>query len=177
MRLLVPFAVVAGFVLLGDLSSGPQVGDKLPALKAHAFSGPEAGKEFDVLKATKGKPALLIFVHKITRPTLQFLRPVDEYAVKEEGKLAAHILWLGDMDEAQKFLKRAEKSLNLQTPIGIPPGGKDGPGTYGLNADVGVTVLLAKDGKVVANFAITDPNGKDAPKVIRTVAKLLAKKT
>lgn len=176
MRLLVPFAVVAGFVLLGDPTSGPQVGDKLPALKAHAFSGPEAGKEFDVLKATKGKPALLVFVHKITRPTLQFLRPVDEFAAKEEEKVAAHILWLGEKDEAQKFLKRAEKSLNLQTPISIPPGGKDGPGSYGLNSNAGVTVLLARDGKVVANFALVDPNAKDAPKVIRTVAKLLARK-
>ena len=30
----------------GDFPSGPQVGDKLPDFKRHAYSGPDAGKAF-----------------------------------------------------------------------------------------------------------------------------------
>src|SRR5689334_7881442 len=90
LALLLPAAVA----LAGDsLPSGPQVGDKLPDLKAKAFSGPGAGKEFQLLAATKGRPTLVIFVHQITRPALKFLRPVDDFAVSKEG-LAAHIVWL-----------------------------------------------------------------------------------
>src|SRR5436190_6988010 len=78
--------------------SGPQVGDKLGEFKAHAFSGPDAGKELKVVETTKGNPALIIFMHAqsdvgITRPGLQFLRPVDKYAA-DNAKLATQIVWI-----------------------------------------------------------------------------------
>ena len=164
----------------GDFPSGPQVGDKLPDFKAHAYFGPDAGKEFKLHDRIKGGPTLLIFMHApdapITRPGFQYLKPVDQYASEQE-KLATHIVWVtGDKDNIEKFLTRAEKSLNLKSPVSIClEGGKDGPATYGLNDKVQITVLLAKDNKVVANFALTDPNAKDAPKVIAAVAKLLGK--
>lgn len=158
--------------------SGPQVGDKLGDFKVHGVSGPEAGKEFMFLGQIKDKPALVIFVHKITRPGLQFLRPVDDYASKED-KLAAHIVWLtgdkGDKDETEKFLDRAKNSLNLQTPVSICLEGNEGPAAYGLNDMVAITVLVTKEGKVVANFALVDPNGNDARPVKAAVAKVLGK--
>lgn len=175
------FAFLLGaFTLLplADLPSGPNPGDKLQEFKVHAFSGPNEGKEFEVIKATKNGPTLLIFVHKITRPALQLLRPVDEYAAKEE-KLAAHIVWLtgdkGDKDKTEEFLKRAKNSLNFQVPQSIALDGKDGPPAYGLNDQVALTVLVAKEGKVVNNFAFTDPNANDGPKVIAAIAKVLGR--
>ncbi len=173
--------VAAGIVLAGDDSfpSGPQVGQKLTPFKVLSFSGPEAGKELEVLKKSKGEPTLLIFVHKITRPALRFLRPVDKFAADLDlGKLQAHIVWLSeDKDKTKAFLDRAKNSLNLQTPIGISLDGKDGPAAYGLNDKVTLTVLLAKGNKVVANFAVTDPNETDAPRVVRAIAKLTGKAT
>ena len=65
--------------------SGPQVGDKLPAFQSLAFSGPDAGKEINVVAKIKDKPGLLIFVHQITRPGLLFLRPVAESATARGG--------------------------------------------------------------------------------------------
>jgi hypothetical protein len=164
------------FFLGGDsFPSGPPVGDKLGDFKSHAFSGPDAGKEFKLHDKNKASPTLVIFVHKITRPALQFLRPVDKYAAENE-KLAGHIVWLSeDKDKTEEFLKRAEKSLNLQTPISICLEGKDGPATYGLNDKVTLTVLVAKEGKVVANFALVDPNANDSAKVIAALAKVLGK--
>ena len=169
------------FVAAGDLPSGPQVGDKLGDFKAHAFSGGDAGKEIKVVEKTKGAPTLIIFMHgqsetAITRPGLQFLRPVDKYAAGET-KLATHIVWVsGDKDKTEGFLKRAENSLSLQSPVSIClDGGKDGPAAYGLNNMVQITVLVCKDNKVVNNFALTDPNGNDSRKVIVAVAKVLGK--
>ncbi len=168
--------------LVGDsFPSGPQVGDKLPDFKMQGHFGPAAGKEFQLHAAIKSGPSLLIFMHApgdigITRPGLQFLRPVDKYAAEME-KLATQIVWIsGDKEKTEGFLKRAENSLSLQSPVSIClEGGKDGPATYGLNDKVQITVLVAKDNKVLANFALTDPNGKDSAKVIAAVAKLMGK--
>lgn len=161
--------------------SGPQVGDKLPDFKAQGHFGPDAGKEFKILDKTKGGPTLLIFMHHdsegaITRPGLQLLRPVDKYA-SEQDKLTTQIVWItGDKEKTEGFLKRAENSLKLQSPVSIClDGGKTGPETYGLNDKVQITILVCKDNKVVANFALSDPNGTDAPKVIAAVAKVLGK--
>jgi hypothetical protein len=169
-------------VFTGDLPSGPQVNDKLPDFKAHAQKGPDAGKEFKILDKTKGGPTLLIFMHPsagangITRPGLQFLRPVDKYAA-ENDRLATQIVWVaGDKQKTEAFLKRAEQSLNFQSPVSIClDGGNDGPAAYGLNDKVQITVLVCKDNKVVANFALADPNGADSRKVIAAVAKVLGK--
>lgn len=169
--------LVAG-LMAGDVTSGPQVGDKLGDFKALGFSGPQADKEFKFLTEAKGKATLVVFVQKITRPALQFLRPVDDYAAKEE-KLSTHIVWLtgdkGDTDETKKFLERAKGSLNLQAPVSICLEGKEGPASYGLNDMAAITVLIAKEGKVVANFAYADPNGTVAKDVIAAAAKALGK--
>ena len=174
------FAIVIAAV--GDsFPSGPPVGDKLPDFKAHAYFGPDAGKEFKLLDKVKGGPTLLIFMHApgdhaITRPGLQFLRPVDKYASACE-KLATQIVWTtADREKTEAFLKRAENSLGLKSPVSIClDGGKDGPGTYGLNDKVQITVLIARDSKVVANFALADPNATDSSRVIAALAKLLGK--
>lgn len=156
------------------LPSGPGVGDKLPELKAHAVLGPDEGKEIDVRKVLKEGPTLLIFVHKITRPALQCLRPIDDYAAKNDA-LAAHIVWLGDKEKTVEYIKRAKNSLNLQIPMSVAFD-KDGPPSYGLNDMVTLTILVANQGKVVANFALTDPNANDSPKVIDVLKKLSEKK-
>ena len=175
------FLVTALFSAGDSFPSGPPVGDKLGDFKVQGFSGPDAGKEFKVIEKTKGGPTLIIFMHAqaengITRPGLQFLRPVDKYAA-ENTKLATHIIWVtGDKEKTEGFLKRAENSLNLQSPVSIClDGGKTGPATYGLNDMVAITVLIAKDNKVIANFALADPNANDSRKVIAAVAKVLGK--
>jgi len=161
--------------------SGPAVGDKLPDFKAQAYSGGDSGKEFQLHDKIKGGPTLLIFMHGpselgITRPGLQLLKSVDKYAGEQE-KLASHVVWIsGDKEKTEGFFKRAENALTLKSQLNIClDGGKDGPATYGLNDKVQITVLVAKDNKVVANFALSDPNAKDATKVIAAVAKVLGK--
>jgi hypothetical protein len=173
--------LTAAIIAQGDsFPSGPAVGEKLGDFKAHAFSGADAGKEFKFFAKAKGGPTLLVFMHApndigITRPGLQFLKPVDKYAA-DSDKLTTHIIWVsGDKDKTEGYLKRAENSLGLKSPICICLEGKDGPAAYGLNDKVSITVLVAKEGKVVANFALVDPNAKDSAKVIAAVAKVLGK--
>ena len=157
--------------------SGPQAGEKLTPFKVHAFSGPQAGKEIQLLADPKETPRLVIFVHEITRPVLQLLRPVDQYAKRLAADgLETHVVWLtADKTKTEAYLEQAKKSLALQAPVVISLDGIEGPGNYGLNRKVTLTLLVAKGNKVVANFAIVQPNETDAPKVGAALAKLMGK--
>src|SRR5262245_18367508 len=89
--------ILGGVILAaGDFPSGPQVGDKLPPCKIQAFSGPDAGKELELLKQIKGAPALVSFVHTISRPALKLLRPIDKATTEliDAKKLHGQIVWL-----------------------------------------------------------------------------------
>ena len=51
--------------------------------------------------------------------------------------------------------------------------GKEGPGSYGLNRNVTLTILVGKEGKVTANFALVQPSTQaDLPKILEEVAKV-----
>ena len=158
--------------------SGPQPGEKLTPFKVLGHSGPHAGKEVELLARSKGEPTLLVFVHEVTRPAFQLLRPVDAYAARlAKDGFAAHVVWLtADRTKTEEFLNRAKKSLGLRSPVAIALDGIEGPGNYGLNRKATLTVLVAKDDKVVANFALVQPNETDAPKVLAAMAKLVGQK-
>ncbi|MFO0867260.1 MAG: hypothetical protein U0744_21920 [Gemmataceae bacterium] len=160
-----------------DPTSGPAVGEKLGDFGIQGVLGENAGKERRFEKETKDKPGVLIFVHKLTRPTLRLLRPIDDFAAGEP-KLYAEIVFLAENKEKMEtYLKTAEKSLNLKSPVGVCLEGKDGPNGYGLNDSAGVTILVAgADRKVHANFSWPDPNETDARKVIAAAKKAMEKK-
>lgn len=176
--------VLASCVMLGPMAlgqeeavfSGPQPGEKLAPFRVLGVAGPRAGEEFELM-GPGAAPTLLVFVHEVTRPAMQLLRPVDLYGTKLAADgLATQFVWLSaDRTQTEQFLTRAKGSLNLKSPVSISLDGIEGPGSYGLNRKVSLTILIAKDNKVVANFAIVQPNETDAPKVIGELAKLLGK--
>src|SRR5437868_1198223 len=111
MRSMTALLLCTGVLVAGGFPSGPQVGDKLPDLKAKQVIGPDAGKEFKLHERAKDGPTLVIFVQQFSRPAFRFLKPVDEFAASKEG-LATHIVWLtDDRDKTEEFLKRAQNSM------------------------------------------------------------------
>jgi hypothetical protein len=158
--------------------SGPQVGEKIVPFKVQGVYDDLAGKEIDFVTAAEGKPTLLIFVHELTRPSLGMTRALTDYAAgRAKDGLATGIVWLAaDKSEAEQYLKRARQSLNLKAPVGISVDGIEGPGSYGLNRKVALTILVAKDNKVTANFALVQPSLTEAPAVLGEVVKLIGGK-
>ncbi len=157
--------------------SGPQPGENLATFKVLGFTGPQAGKEFEFLEPLKGAPTLLVFVHELTRPASQLMRPLDLYGsnLAEDG-FATHFVWLAaDRSAAEDRLRAIQGAIQFKSPISISLDGLEGPGSYGLNRKVALTILVVKENKVVANFAITQPNETDAPKVLEAMAKLVGK--
>src|SRR5262249_34983259 len=61
--------------------------------------------------------------------------------------------------------------------VGISLQGIEGPGAYGLNRNVTLTILVAKNNIVTANFALVQPSlPGDAERVLREVVKLIGGK-
>jgi hypothetical protein len=157
--------------------SGPQVGEKLTELKLVGVYDDSAGKEFDPVADAQGKPTLLVFVHKLTRPGLGLARGLTSYAKSlDVPDSYTAIAWLDDdKAKAEQFLNRARSSLNLQVPVGVSVDGGEGPGSYGLNRNVELTVLVADKNKVLANFALIQPSMSDGVKIAGEFAKALGK--
>jgi hypothetical protein len=156
------------------LYSGPQVGEKLPAFKVRGFFDDNVGKELDFVTQAAGKPIVLVFIHDVNRMSFSFTRTLTAYTAgrAKEGLATGVIFLTDDVTEAEIQLKRSGHALAREAPLGISLDGKEGPGSYGLNRNVTLTVLIGKEGKVTANFALVQPSIQaDLPKVLAGIAK------
>lgn len=155
------------------LFSGPQVGEKLKPFKVKGVFDDAAGKDLDFVTKADGKSILLLFVHEANRPSIGMARVLMNYAVtRAKDGLHSGTVWLAeDATEAETRLKQIRHALSKDGAIGISPDGKEGPGAYGLNRNVTLTIIIAKDNKVTANFALVQPSIQaDLPKILKEIA-------
>jgi hypothetical protein len=155
--------------------SGPQVDEKVPAFKVRGVFDDSAGKELDFVTAAGDKPLVLIFVHDVNRQSISLVRVLSSYTVsRAKDGLHTGVVWLNeDATEAENTLKRIKHALTPNAPTGISLDGREGPGAYGLNRNMQVTVLVSKAGKVTANFALVQPSLQaDLPKILDEIVKV-----
>lgn len=172
---LLAFTFSAAAVLRGaePVFSGPQKGEKITPFKVVELTGQNAGTERDPIAENAGQPTALLFVHGLERSLVPLLRVVDEYGIGRKDRLKAEIVFLSaDRLEGERRVKAAAGSLKLQSRIGLSVDGLEGPGNYGLNKDCLITLVVATDNTVTANFALTQPGIADAPKVLEALANV-----
>ena len=156
--------------------SGPQVGEKLKQFKVRGVFDDDAGKELDFVTKAGGKPILLVFVHEANRPSIGLSRVLLNYATtRAKDGLVSGTIWLSDdATEAESALKRMRHALAKDAPVGISTDGKEGPGAYGLNRNVTLTILVGKENKVTANFTLVQPSIQaDLPKILKEVVAVV----
>lgn len=156
--------------------SGPQPGEMLTPFVVIGALGDDADKKIDLVAAASGKPTVIVFVHGWTRPAFGLANVVMRL-VEDRGpeKVVGGLIYLTDdpTDTLNRMPKVAQHFPKKIT-IGVSPDGKEGPGAYGLNRNVSVTVLVAKESKVTANFALVQPSLQvDAPKIFKAIADVL----
>jgi len=159
--------------------SGPQVDEILVPFTMRGVLDDEAGKPIDLVKDAGGKPLLIFFVHERTRQSIALARQVlnDAAARKAEGLDAGLVLLAADPAAMEDWAKMAAQVLPRGVPIGISPDGLEGPPAYNLSRKVAVTVIMAKEGRVVANFALPQPSvAEDATKITEAVMAALNSK-
>ena len=156
--------------------SGPQTKESLVPFQVLSVSGSDAGKQVDYVTNAKGKPLLLVFVHDVNRQSISLVRTLTAYSDKRaiDGLQTGVIMLNDDASEAEKNFQRMKHALNAGTPTGISLEGREGPGSYGLNRLVTLTILLSKDNKVVANYALVQPSIQvDLPKIVKSITDLI----
>lgn len=152
--------------------SGPQVGEPLPGFEARGVYDDQSGQTIDIVQLAASKPLVLVFVHPpVTRPSAAVARGIAAYGAQHAKEILHATIWLhDDRSAAEAYLRRARRSLQLQGLVLLSLDGAEGPGALGLNRDVGLTVLVARDGKVTANFALVQPSTTDGPQIIQAIA-------
>ncbi len=159
-----------------QIYSGPQVGEKLSPFKVRGVFDEDAGKDLDFVGSAAGKPIALIFVHDVNRQSISMTRVLSGYTVsRAKDGLATGVVFLDDdATAAENQLKKMRHALTLEAPLGIFPDGREGPGSYGLNRNVMLTILIGKDGKVTGNFALVQPSLQvDLPKILQSIVDVV----
>jgi hypothetical protein len=174
--------VICALVLLGQQAdpvfSGPQRGEKLADFKVVGVYDDQAGVTSSYWDQAGDKDTLLIFVHDITRPSIAVMRTLSDFAGKHSQKIYTSVIFLGeDATALEEQLNRARHAMPRGIPIGMSADGAEGPGSYGLNRKVTLTILVSQGKKVTANFALVQPSVQaDVPKVLKEVVAIVGGK-
>ncbi|MBM3877072.1 MAG: hypothetical protein FJ386_10175 [Verrucomicrobia bacterium] len=154
--------------------SGPQPGEKVTPFKVVTMTGADAGKERDFVADFKGAPTVFVFVHGVERSMTPLLTVVDQYASERKETLRCAFVFLdGDRVNAGQRIPAVAGSLRLKSPVTLSVDGAEGPGNYGLNKQCLLTLVIAKDNKVTANFALVQPGIADAPAVLKALGSMI----
>lgn len=151
--------------------SGPQVGEPLPRFSVRAVFD-DAGKELDFVHSANGRPIVLVFVHDVNRQSISMTRILTQYTIgrADSGLITGVVFLNSDVTEAENALKRIRHALAPGVPTGISIDGAEGPGNYGLNRKVMLTILVGRGGQVAANHALIQPSLQvDLPKVLQSI--------
>ena len=151
--------------------SGPQVGEILPKFSVKRMFGKDPDETFDPIAQAGGKPVVLVFVHKVTRPGIVAIRTLSKFLGQKKSSISGAVVFLTEDPTATvNWMRRARRSLPSDVPLGISGDGIEGPGAYGLNRKVELTILVGNKGKVTDNFALVQPSTQvDVPRVLKAI--------
>ena len=153
--------------------SGPQPGEKITSFEVRSLTAQGPGDKRDPIKAAADGPVVLVFLHGLERSMVPLMRVVDQYGADQKSRVNTEFIFLTDDPiRGDRSLPRVINSLKTRARAGYSVDGIEGPGNYGLNKDCLMTIVLARDRKVMANFALVQPGIADAPGVIAAMAKL-----
>jgi hypothetical protein len=170
------FLIVPATAAEEPVFSGPQVGEKLTPFKLDGVFGDAAGTNIDLIQQADGGLLVIVFVHERTRPAFGLTNTVLRFAASraKDGLIGAAVFLTADATETQDWMKRVAGNFPTGVTFGISPDGQEGPGAYGLNRNVALTVLVGKENKVTANFALVQPSVQaDGPKIFKAIVDVL----
>jgi len=156
--------------------SGPQVGEKLVPFTMKGVVGEQAQQDTDLISQADGGPVVIVFFRERTRPAFALANTVVRMAAsrKKDGLVSGVCFLTDDATETENWMKRIAERFTQAVAHGISLEGPEGPGAYGLNRNVALTVLVGKQNRVTANFALVQPSVQvDGPKIFKAIVGVL----
>lgn len=159
-----------------SIFSGPQVGEVLPTFEVLGVLDDAAGKKINFIENAGDRPIVLVFVHDVNRQSISMTRVLTNYTTsRSTDGLQTGVVWLDeDRANGEATIRRVRHALAKNAPIGVSTDGREGPGSYGLNRKVMLTILVGKNRKVSANYALIQPSLQaDLPKILRSITEVV----
>lgn len=157
--------------------SGPQPGERLPAFQAIGLRGETKGKELNPLAMAGDKPLVLIFQDNSVVGQKGLLLCGDTFArIAEKSPQGLHVsttFLVDDPTLSEIFEYDFMDKINDVVRMSVSQERRDGPGAYGLNRNVAMTIIIAKKGKVLHNFALKQPMLYPDPYVLGAIAEAI----
>ena len=98
--------------------SGPQVGEKLPALKGAIVYAQDTGRSVDFIELAAGRPTLLVIVNGSNRPAANLTRSLMKHTEMRAASLFAGVVYLdSDRSAAEQYLRQAISWWRVGPPV------------------------------------------------------------
>ncbi len=160
------------------LYSGPQKGEKTPSFKVLDVTGNRKEREFDPVAEAGDATALYFFFPvEVTRAVGRAMGVLGPL-VSQATPLGLRTYYVGlgvDRLQGDQRLRDVWTSLKPPVPALLSADGIEGPGNWGLNRKSAVTLVLAKEGKVVFNYTALSPADSDYESIRAAMSKLVGK--
>lgn len=154
-----------------ELLSGPQPGESIPALVVNEFKSDGSGMEKDLTELAGERPFVVIFFHERTRPAFGLMNAVMRFAESRRDLSSSLVFLTADSTETETWLKQVRGLIAQKIVVAVSPDGLEGPGAWGLNRNVALTIVVGEKGKVTQTFALRQPAvDSDGPKILQAIA-------
>jgi hypothetical protein len=170
--------LLATLVIASDLSSGPKVGSQMtpfhPVNILNADDGKCNGKEHCLVCQYGNKPVAMVFARGACDcpATLSLIKNLDAMVAKVgKDKISAAVVYLSDDASTSSKVAEIAKSQNIKN-VSLAQMNTKGPEGYQLADKAGVTVVLYKGRKVIANHAFEKLCEKCVESVVADLPKL-----
>ena len=117
-----------------------------------------------------------MFTRSADPKVAQLVKKLDKaIAENEDSQLRVFVNFMGEdkedvIDSAKKF---AAKSKAKNVPFVLPNEFENGPDNYGINAKADITVVMASETKVKANYAVANAKELNVDAVVANLSKIL----
>jgi hypothetical protein len=183
MAMLAGLLICGGIVVAGELKSGLEPGKDIDAFDVVKCAGAiddgvDVGAQLCYRCKYGSRPMVMVFARTANDELVALTKQLDKAVAKhEKEKLAAFVNLLGeDRDSLEAKAKELGEGNEIKmVPIVVPVEFENGPEVYGINPEADVTVILASNGKVVANHALAEGelNEESVKKIIDDLPKTL----
>ncbi|GAA5508873.1 hypothetical protein [Novipirellula caenicola] len=165
----------------GGLKSGLQPGEKVGPFYVTKCAGAEddgvaEGKNLCYRCRNGSKPQVMVFTRSNDPKVAELVKKLDEaVASNEESKLRVFVNVLNeDKDDASDIAKKFVSTTSVKNiPFVVPNENANGPDNYGINPKADVTVVMANEGNVKANYAVASAKKLNVDAVIADLNKIL----